>query len=169
MNKKFLEYNFNIFIPFLFGSLIFCVLNHFLKLVNVFGSLNTYVYYYTFSTIVQAYVALVAFLGMLAVFKLQRDESRKSPGPGKGEEFIKKLEEVQRSLTFDLKKFAIVCLYDIGFALIGILLVPIFNVSWLGPAYLGGNIVLSLWVLYLSYRIIQTVLRLGPEEPFEGC
>lgn len=168
MNKKFLEYNFNIFIPFLFGGIILYFLNCFLGLVNIFGNPNTYVYYYTFSTIVQGYVALIAFLGTLAVFKLQRDESRKSPGVGRDKTFITKLEEAQRSLTFILKKFVIVCLYDVGFSLIGIPLIPIFNISWLGPVYLGGNIVLSLWVLYLSYPIIQTVLRLDPEEPFQG-
>jgi hypothetical protein len=168
MNKKLLEYNLNIFLPLIAGGLVLYALNWFFNLVSVFSNPNTYVYYYTFSTIVQGYVAFVAFLGMLAVFKLQRDESRKSPGVGKDEKFMSELETAQRLLTFDLKKFAIVCLYNVGFALIGIPLIPLFNLTWLGPVYLGGNVVLSLWVLYLSYPIIQTVLGLDPKEPFQG-
>jgi uncharacterized Tic20 family protein len=166
--KKALEYNLNIFAPFVAGGLVLLILNYFLDLVDVFGSPNSYVYYYVFSTIVQGYVALVAFLGTLAVFKLQRDESRKSPGVGKDAKFISTLEEAQRDLTFDLKKFVVVCLFDVGIALIGIPLIPLFILSWFGPAYLGGSIALSLWTLFLSYPIIQAVLKLGPEEPYQG-
>ena len=88
MNKKFIEYNVNIFVPFFIGSVILYLLNYFFDLVNIFGNSDSYVYYYTFSTIVQGYVALVAFLGTLAVFKLQRDENRKSPGAGRVKNFF---------------------------------------------------------------------------------
>lgn len=168
MNNKFIEYSINIFIPFIVGSIILYLLNYFFGLVTIFGNSNSYVYYYTFSTIVQGFVALGAFLGTLAVFKLQRDENRKDPGIGRDKNFLSELANAQRLLTFDLKKFAVTCLYDVGFALIGIPLIPIFNLSWLGPIYLGGNIVLSLWALCLSYPIIQTVLNLEPKDPFQG-
>ena len=167
MNKK-LEYHINIFLPLVVGGLVVYVLNYFLDLVKVFGNPSSYVYYYVFSTIVQGYVALVAFFGTLAVFKLQRDDSRKSPGVGRDEKFTDELNTAQRSLTFDLKKFAIVCLFNVGLALIGIPLIPLFNLYWLGSVYLGGNIALSLWVLYLSYPIVQSVLRLDSPEPFQG-
>lgn len=146
----------NSFIPFIVGGLISCVLDRIFNLVNIFGNPDSYVYYYTFSTIVQSFFALIAFLGMLAIYKLQRYEDLKRNAY---DEYEKKIENDHRSLTIELKEIVIVCLFNIGLALIGIPLIPYFNLATFGPIYLGGNIVLSIWVLRLSYPIIQKVLQ----------
>lgn len=74
MSTKIKTYTLNITSPLLVGGVIGYVLNYFLDLVGVFGRTDSYVYYYSYSTIVQGFVALVAFTGALAIFKLQRDQ-----------------------------------------------------------------------------------------------
>lgn len=157
-----MKYILNIFFPLLIGVVLLYSLDYYFDLVSIFGNVSSYVYYYMFSTIAQGYVALVGFLGALAVFKLQADENKKITGIAgiiRNADFILKLGEAQRQLTFNFKKFAIVCLFDVGFALVGIPLIPLFNLYLIGPLYLGGSIVLSLWVLWLVYPIIQTILN----------
>lgn len=160
MSRK-IKYNLHIFVPFVIGGTALWLLNLFLNLVDIFGNEKSYVYYYLFSTIVQGYLALVAFLGTLAIFKLQRDENRKNEERSYMA-IVNKLNEAQRELTFDLKRFAVACLLNVGLALLGIPFIPLFNISVIGPIYLGGGSVLSIWVLILSYPIIQKVLRLTP-------
>lgn len=163
MNKKLLEYNLHIFGPFFIGGAFLYLLNCFFNLVDIFGNVNSYVYYYTFSTIVQGYFALIAFLGALAVFKWQWDEKYKEDNRSYSG-LVKKAIDSQRNLTFAFKKCAVVCIWDVGLALIGIPLIPLFNITVFGPIWLGGSIVLSIWVLKLSYPIIQTVLWLAPDS-----
>jgi len=156
-----LKYNLNIFGPFLFGAIVLSLLDCHLDLANIFSAPDSNVYNSVFSTIVQVYLALVAFLGMLVVFKFQRDEERKKQTDHPAT--FAALGEAQRELSFDLKKFTLVCLWNAGLAFVAIPLIPFFDkVLWLGPAYLGGNMFLSIWLLYLSYPIIQKVLRLTP-------
>lgn len=152
-------------IPFLFGGLFFSFLNSIWNLIVLFAAPDSYVYYYSFSTIVQGFFALVGFLGALAAFELQRDETKKIVDP---REQLKTATDVaQRDLTIDLQTFAIACLVDITIALFGIPLIPFFNASVVGPAYLGGNLFLSLWVIFLSSRIIQRVFRLDVQRPLQ--
>ena len=151
--------------PLLVGGITFVVFDGIFDLVNIFGSSDSYVYYYAFSTIVQGFFAFVAFLGMLAIYKLQRLEDLKKTAY---DEYETRLEEDHRNLTRELKKISIICLFDVGLALIGIPLIPYFSQTTfslcqiplnLGPIYLGWNIALSVWVLRLSYSIIQKVLQ----------
>ena len=75
---------------------------------------------------------------------------------------MSELAESQRVMSIYLKRFATVCLIDVGVALVGIPLIPYLNSSLLGPIYLGGNIALSIWVLLLAYPIIERVLWITP-------
>lgn len=156
-----MKYNTHIFLPFFIGSALLSLLSYFLNLVETFGKADSYVYYYTFSTIAQSYFALIAFIGALAVFKWQRDEKYKDDNHSFSK-MVKKSLESQRDLSFKFKMIAVCCIWNVGFALIGILLIPLLNVTILGPIWIGGNIILSLWILILSYSIIQIVLRLDP-------
>ncbi|MBI4122902.1 MAG: hypothetical protein HY458_00875 [Parcubacteria group bacterium] len=155
----------HIIMPFLLSGLVTYLLKGLFDLTALFGQGGSYVYYYSFSTIVQGFVALVAFLGMLAVFKLQRDQTKRdrmSVPIGVIAEDITKIEASMRELTIDLKTFAVVCLSNVALALIAIPFIPYFNSHLAGPAYLAGNIILSLWVLFLAFPIIEKVLRLTP-------
>lgn len=205
MSNKTKIYALNIAGPLLVGGVIGFSLNYVFDLVGVFGKPDSYVYYYSYSTIVQGFVALVAFVGALAIFKLQHDQDAKqrlcsevlpwvrhiegNSEIGKLDEFIATIKrlaeepsgglhyrqkikefygkiaplaESQRLMTIYLKRFAIVCLWDIGIALVGIPLIPYLNSNILGPILLSGSIALSLWVLNLTRPIIQRVLWLTP-------
>jgi len=77
MSTKIKVYVLNIAGPLVIGGAFFYLLNYVLDLVGVFGKTDSYVYYYSYSTIVQGFVALVAFMGALAIFKMQRDQDVK--------------------------------------------------------------------------------------------
>jgi len=159
-----IKYTLNVFIPILVGGLTLFFLNRTFDLVNTFGGQTSYVYYYTFSTIVQGFVAFLAFLGMLAVFKLQRDQNRRDIlNRVNRDGHIDAIDESMRLLTIELKRFSIVCLFDVIIALLGIPMIPYFTSNVIGPVYLGGNIALSIWVSFLAYPIIERVLRLTPK------
>ena len=165
--KTKVKYLANLFIPLAIGGLFFWFLNCVFDLITIFGEPNVYVYYYAFSTIVQGFGAFIAFMGTLVIFKLQLDEDGKARLDPISESYnddFNKLEESRRLMTFDLKRFVIIGLFNIAIALIAIPFIPYFNVNLLGPIYLGSNIVLSLWVLIISYPIIENVLRLTPQK-----
>lgn len=205
MSNKTKAHTLNIAGPLLVGGAVGFSLNCVFDLVGVFGKPDSYVYYYSYSTIVQGFVALVAFVGALAIFKLQRDQDAKQrlgnevfpfvhrimgdsvigisldelidmcepmakepsghPDRQKIKEIYLKISlvvESQRLMTIYLKRFSIVCLWDIGIALVGIPLIPYLNLNIFGPILLCGSIALSLWVLNLTRPIIQRVLWLTP-------
>lgn len=63
--------------PLVVGGALGYLLNFVFDLTNEFGRSDSYVFYYTYSTIAQGFVALVAFVGALAIFKMQRDQDAK--------------------------------------------------------------------------------------------